>query len=321
MKFVEIKGTRKLPKFVEPMGATLSKRQAFDDPEWIFELKWDGYRAVAEITKDTQLLYSRNGQTFDKAYPYIFEALKSIKKRAIIDGEIVALDEHGKPNFQLLQNYGNNKRVPLQYYVFDCLELDGKDLTGEPLIKRKAVLKKLLPAKSKDIVYCDHIEEDGIAFFREVKKMHLEGMIAKRKNSIYRPGSRSQDWLKIKNIQGQEVIIVGFTPPKGSRKHFGALVLGTKIDGKLTGIGKVGTGFSDATLKTIYKLLEVLVVDKSPLQVMPKERIPQVTWVKPKLVCNISYSEITSDGSVRHPVFLGLRADKKVNTVKLEIPD
>jgi bifunctional non-homologous end joining protein LigD len=320
MKFVEIKGTRKLPKFVEPMKATLSKRQAFDDPEWIFELKWDGYRAIAEVDRKTQLLYSRNGQTFDKAYPSIFAALKSIKKNAILDGEIVALDEHGKPNFQKLQNYGNNSRVLLQYYVFDCLEVDGKDLTGEPLIKRKEILKKLLPAKLKDIVYCDHIEEQGAAFFQEVKKMDLEGIIAKKKNSIYRRGTRSPDWLKIKNILGQEVVIVGFTPPKGSRKHFGALVLGIMINGKLTGIGKVGTGFSDATLKTIHKQLEALVVDKSPLQVMPKEKIPQVTWVKPKLVCNISYSEITSDGSVRHPVFLGLRADKNAKSVSIELP-
>ncbi len=308
MKPVRIEGSRKLSSYIEPMKAQLSDREAFDSPDWIFEIKWDGYRAIAEIRPDGNRLYSRNGLTFDKAYPKVYEALKGIKKHAIIDGEIVAFDSDGKPSFQKLQNYKNNSKVPLQYYVFDILELEGKSLTGLPLIERKKRLRKLIP-ESNVIRYCDHVEGDGKMFFKEMRKLNLEGMIAKKKDSRYQVGKRSPDWLKIKNIHTQEAVIVGFTEPKGSRQYFGSLLLAVHDKGKLVSIGNVGTGFTTRTLAEIYKKLVPLKRKTSPLDVPIKET-PDITWVNPVLVCNVKYSEITEEGSVRHPVFQGLRVDK-----------
>lgn len=316
MKYVRIEGSRKLASFIEPMKAQLSDLPAFDNPDWIFEIKWDGYRAIAEINPSGNKLYSRNGLTFDKAYPKVFEALKSIKKKAIIDGEVVVLDEYGKPNFQKLQNYKSNDKYVIQYYVFDCLELDGKSLTDLSLIERKEILKKIIP-KSEVIVFCDHVDTDGKALFREMKKMNLEGMIAKRKNSKYTLGKRSPDWLKIKNVQTQEAIIVGYTAPKGSRSSFGSLLLAVKKRQKLIYIGNVGTGFTDKSLKELHTKLKKVIRKTSPLDVPIKET-PDITWVDPVLVCNIKYTEITEDGSVRHPVFQGLRIDKEAKEVHLE---
>ena len=316
MKYVRIEGSRKLSSFVEPMKAQLSDLPAFDSPDWIFEIKWDGYRAVAEINPAGNKLYSRNGLTFDKAYPKIFNALKIIKKKAVIDGEIVVFDAEGKPNFQKLQNYTSNDKYVIQYYAFDCLELDGKSITDLPLIERKQILKKILP-KSDIILFCDHVDTEGKALFREMKKMKLEGMIAKRKNSKYYVGKRSTDWLKIKNVQIQEAIIVGFTAPKGARSSFGALLLAVKKNRRLVYVGNVGTGFTDKSLKELHVKLKKLIRKTSPLDVPIKET-PDITWVDPVLVCNIKYTEITADGIIRHPVFQGLRIDKEAKEVRLE---
>ncbi len=316
MKYVRIEGSRKLSSFIEPMKAQLSDLPAFDSPDWIFEIKWDGYRAIAEIDKKGNKLYSRNGNTFDKAYPKVFEALKKIKKNAVIDGEIVVFDENGKPNFQKLQNYKSTDKYPIQYYVFDCIELEGKSLTTHTLIQRKQLLQKLIP-ESNVIRYCDHVEEEGKMLFKEMQKMNLEGMIAKRKDSKYLIGKRSSDWLKIKNIQTQQAIIIGFTEPKGTRSSFGSLLLGVEMKGKLISIGNVGTGFTERSLKDIHEKLKKLIRKTSPLNVPIKESV-DVTWVEPVLVCNINFTEITEEGSVRHPVFQGLRVDKDFAKVKLE---
>lgn len=318
MKYVRIEGGRKLASFIEPMKAQLTDQPAFDSPDWLFEIKWDGYRAIAEIHKSGNKLYSRNGLTFDKAYPKVFDGLKAIKKDAIIDGEIVVFNEHGKPDFQKLQNYRNHDRYAIQYYVFDIIELEGKSLTNLPLIERKETLRKILPA-SNVIRYCDHVEDDGKMLFREMQRMNLEGMIAKKKNSKYYIGKRTSDWLKIKNVQTQEAIIVGFTEPKGSRQHFGSLLLAVRDKGKLVPIGNVGTGFNDKSLKALHGKLRKIVRKTSPLDV-PLKETPDITWVEPQLVCNIKFSEMTDDGSVRHPVFQGLRVDKAADEVGIERP-
>jgi bifunctional non-homologous end joining protein LigD len=318
MKYVRIEGSRKLSSFIEPMKAQLSDLPAFDSPEWLFEIKWDGYRAIAEIAKSGNKLYSRNGLTFDKAYSKVFEALKSIKKNAVIDGEIVVFDEKGKPNFQKLQNYKSNDRYVIQYYIFDLLELDGKSLVNLPLTERKTLLQSIIP-ESEVLRYCDHVEDEGKTLFSEMQKMNLEGMIAKRKKSKYLIGKRTSDWLKIKNIQSQEAIIIGFTEPKGSRKHFGSLLLAVRKKGKLVSIGNVGTGFTDKSLKELHAKLKPLIRKTSPLDVPIKET-PDITWVEAELVCNINFTEITDDGSVRHPVFQGLRIDKTPNEVILDKP-
>jgi bifunctional non-homologous end joining protein LigD len=316
MKFVKIEGSRKLTSFVKPMMATLTEQPAFDHTDWLFEIKWDGYRAIAETGGRDVRLYSRNGLTFDLAYPKVFSALKAIKRKAIIDGEIVVFDENGRPSFQKLQNYQSRQHFIIQYYVFDCIEYDGKSIVNLPLIERKNILKELLP-ESDIIRYCDHVEDKGKMLFREMIKMNLEGMIAKRKQSKYLLGKRSTDWLKIKNIKTQEAIIVGFTDPKGSRNYFGSLLLAVNKRGKLVSIGGVGTGFTDKSLKEIHSKLKKHIRKTSPLDVPIKET-DDITWVNPVLVCNIKFTEITDDGSVRHPVFQGLRIDKAPAEVKPE---
>ena len=225
-------------------------------------------------------------------------------------------DEKGKPNFQKLQNYRSNDKYTIQFYVFDLLTLDGKSLTSMPLVERKQLLQKFIP-KSDTILFCDHVDTEGKSLFREMKKMNLEGMIAKRKNSKYLIGKRTTDWLKIKNVQGQEAIIVGFTAPKGARSSFGSLLLALKKRGKLVSIGNVGTGFTDKSLKELHLKLKKIIRKTSPLDVPIKET-SDITWVDPVLVCNIKFTEMTEDGSVRHPVFQGLRIDKKADEVKLE---
>jgi bifunctional non-homologous end joining protein LigD len=291
----------------------------FDDPNWIYEIKWDGYRAIAEINKKEPRLYSRNGLSFKDDYPAIFEELKKIKKEAIIDGEIVTLDKNGKPAFQLIQQYAQDGDVPICYYVFDCLSVNGKSIENKPLLERKKILQSLLP-KSDIVTYCDHVETQGKAFFAAVKKQGLEGMIAKRADSIYAEGGRSVDWLKVKNIVMEEAVIAGYTEPGGSRKYFGALVLGLYKKGKLVYIGHTGTGFDDKTLKELYNRLQPLVTNKSPFDTKVPVNAP-VTWVMPELVCNLKYSEITQDGHRRHPVFMGLRIDKAAKEVHEEVRD
>jgi bifunctional non-homologous end joining protein LigD len=315
MKYVRIEGSRKLSSFIEPMKAQLTDLPAFNSPDWVFEIKWDGYRAIAEINKSGNKLYSRNGLTFDKAYPKVFEALKSIKADVVIDGEIVVFDENGKPNFQKLQNYQNRDKFVIQYYVFDCLVFKGKSITHLSLIERKKIVQDLLP-KSDVIKYCDHVEDEGKMLFKEMQKMNLEGMIAKKKSSTYQIGKRTSDWLKIKNVKTQEAIIVGFTEPKGARSSFGSLLLAVKKRGKLSYIGNVGTGFTDKSLKDLHSKLKKIIRKSSSLEVPIKGA--DITWVDPVLVCNIKYTEITEDGSVRHPVFQGLRVDKTPNEVTLE---
>lgn len=292
--------------------------KAFNDPNWIFEIKWDGYRAIAEINGKNTRLYSRNGLSFEKNYPLVVAALSNIQHDCILDGEIVALDDKGVPRFQLLQQYGMDGDVPLRYYVFDLLRLDGKSTEGLPLSDRKELLKKLLP-EDDTIIYCDHVAADGINFFKEVKRVGLEGMIAKRLDSTYHENTRSSDWLKVKHMLTDEAVIAGFTAPRGGRKYFGALVLGSFEKGKLKYIGHTGTGFDDKTLKRLYAELKSLITETNPFGVKVKVNSP-VTWVQPKLVCNIKFTEITSDGNRRHPVFEGLRTDKSPREVKLEAP-
>lgn len=293
-----------MSNYVKPMLAKLSDRPAFDDPNWIFEIKWDGYRAVAEIAAGESRFYSRNGTTFQKAYPKIFEALKSIEHKAIVDGEVVAFDKNGKPSFQALQNYNNRKKVPVLYYVFDCISYDGKDLTSLDLLERKEILKKILP-QSNIIRYCDHVHENGKAFYEQVVQADLEGMIAKEAAGKYYIGKRSSTWLKVKNVQAQQAIIVGYTKPKGSRIGFGALILADNVDDQLIYIGNVGTGFTDKTLKEIYNKLLAVEQQDSPLDVAIK-KTKDMHWVKPVYTCKIKFTEMTEEGIVRHPVFLGM---------------
>ncbi len=299
--------TRKLSQFIQPMKAQLSDH-AFDDDNWLFEVKWDGFRAVAEIHDGEVKLYSRNGLPFDLMYPAVVNDLKKFGFDIVLDGEIVVLDSEGRSSFQKLQQYRDHPRLPLVYYVFDVLSYDGQDYMKRHLVERKKLLEKIIPWSST-IRYSDHIEADGKKFFQQARKRDLEGIIAKRKDSLYVPGVRSPNWRKIKNHNTQEAIIAGFTAPKGSRKYFGALLLGIRSGNTLKYIGHTGTGFSNDTLKEVHSRLTPLIRGTSPF----KNKIAvnsDVTWVEPRLVCQLKYAEVTEDGLLRQPVFLGLRADK-----------
>jgi len=306
---------RKIHPYIQPMLATTVDK-AFNSKDWLFELKLDGYRAVAEIGKSRMLLYSRNGLSLAERYRAITGALKKIKIEAVIDGEIVLLNEKNKADFQKLQNYKENKHFPLIYYVFDILSLSNKDLTHLPLVERKKILKKLIK-KSGTVRYCDHIEEFGNDLFKMVKADDQEGIMAKKKDSLYSPGIRTREWLKIKYHKTQEAIIAGFTQPRGSRMHFGSLILAQYKKGKLQFIGHAGTGFTDRTLTELMKEMKRLKQATSPFDTNINVNSP-VTWIRPELVCEVGYSEITRDGILRHPVFKGLRPEKKSKMVRSE---
>lgn len=303
---------KKLENFIKPMLAKLSEN-AFDNKDWIFEIKWDGYRAVADLSKKQPLFYSRNGISFLSKFDTIANDLSQQKHKMILDGEIVAYDENGKPSFQLLQQIGENLDLALTFQVFDLLWLNGHSTEELPLIQRKELLKDAL-VETDLIKFCDHIPEKGIDFFNQMKKMKLEGMIAKKSDSIYSQNSRSTDWLKIKFTNTEEAIICGFTEPKGSRQGFGALILGKYRDGKLIYSGHTGTGFNNELLKQLHEKFKKIIVKTSPFETIPKTNMP-VTWTKPELVCEIKYSEITKDGMFRHPVFVAIREDKEAKEI------
>ncbi|KAA0129185.1 DNA ligase D [Chryseobacterium sp. SN22] len=288
--------------------------EAFDDPNWVFEIKWDGYRAVADLSRDEPLFYSRNGISFLSKFEKVSRDFENQVHNMILDGEIVAYDENGRPNFQLLQQIGDNPDLALTYQVFDILWLNGHSTEELPLIQRKELLKEAL-TETDVIKYCDHIPEKGTDFFKQMRKMKLEGMIAKKANSPYVENHRTTDWLKIKFNNTEEAIICGFTEPRGSREGFGALILGKYVDEKLIYCGHTGTGFNRERIHEILERLEKITTRTSPFDKAPKTNMP-VTWTKPELVCEIKYSEITNDGIFRHPVFMAIREDKEPEEVK-----
>jgi len=303
------------PHGVKPMLATLIK-EPFDHPDWVFEMKWDGYRAIAEIREGHVALYSRNGISFEKKFPPVFAALQKFRFKAVLDGEIVVVDDQGHPDFQLLQDYAQNSKGHLVYYVFDLLHFQGRDLTGLPLSTRKAFLKKILPS-SPVIKLSDHIVRDGVTFFKVVKDKGLEGIMAKHAGSTYHTGKRSGQWLKIKTHLTQEAVIGGFTEPRGGRNDFGALVLGVYEKNELIFIGHTGGGFNAKMLKDIRAKLNPLIRKTCPFRVEPATNT-KVTWVKPRLVCEVVFHGWTGEGLMRQPVFLRLREDKDAGDVTRE---
>mgnify|MGYP000879469279 FL=1 len=306
--------TDPFPQKIKPMLAVPVK-EPFNHPDWIFEIKLDGYRAIAAVQEGNVNLYSRNLKSFNELFPPIVQALAG-SVDAVYDGEIVVIDDKGRSNFQLLQNYTKGAAGNLCYFVFDLLYLDGQDLRRLPLCERKKKLRKFLPQNSY-LKYVDEIEEAGTKFFQLATENGLEGIIAKRKASTYREGKRSGDWRKIKAFREQKAVICGFTSPKGSRPYFGSLVLGAYQRGELIYIGNCGTGFSTADLQKIYSLLKPLERNHSPFAEPPKTK-EKTTWVEPVYVCKVKFSEWTDDGLLRHAVFLQLCAGEKVKSSQLE---
>ncbi len=306
-----------MPHRIKPMLATLIK-EPFNDEEWIYEVKWDGYRAIAEIHDGDVSLYSRNLLSLSDKFPAIYESLRKIRFEAVLDGEIVVVDDAGYPDFHMLQDYRRSKKGHLIYYVFDLIYLDGHDLMNLPLIRRKEILKRVLPSLP-GIRYTDHIARDGVVFFDIVKEKGLEGLVAKHSRSVYQVGKRSLQWLKVKSRMTQEAVIGGFTEPGGIRRYFGALVLGVYEGDDLVYIGHTGGGFSEKTLSGIREKLEPLVRKTSPFKVKPKTNRP-VKWVEPEIVCEVFFHGWTNEGLMRQPTFVGLRQDKSPREVAREKP-
>jgi len=300
---------------VHPMLSTLVDAP-FSKPGWLFEVKWDGYRAVGSKHGDALQLYSRNGLDFSGKYPPVMEALRAFHYDVIVDGEIVVTDETGAAHFEQLQDWHNNPAGALRYYVFDILWCEGRDVRTMPLVERKRLLKTVLPAHPV-IQYSDHVETDGDKLFAEMKRRGLEGMVAKRAESPYREGDRGQDWLKIKTSLRQEVVIGGYTEPRGSRKYLGSLLVGVYERGVLCYTGHSGGGIADDQRKLLQAKLARLERPDSPFAEKPKPNAP-VHWVKPELVCEMSFSEWTSEGYMRQPRYEGLRPDKKLAQVHRE---
>jgi bifunctional non-homologous end joining protein LigD len=300
-----------LPKRLQPMLATLTDGP-FDDPGWVFEEKYDDFRVVAKIENGSVTLYSRNGQVISGNYIEVAKALEGIKGDAVIDGELVALDEYGVSHFQLLQN-ALRRKAKLLYFTFDLMFQDSKDLRALPLTERKKRLKAILP-KHKLVAFSRHRNTFGTKFFEEAGRKGLEGIMAKSASSKYLSGARTDDWLKIKTSKRQEAVIAGFTAPKKSRPFFGALALAVRERDGWRYIGHVGTGFSHAALEELHGKLIRLKTAKSPFARKVKDEAV-TTWVKPSLVAEVKFTEWTSSGEMRHPVYLGLREDKRAEEV------
>ena len=306
--------TSTLPKRLQPMLATLTDAP-FNDAGWVFEDKYDGFRMIAKIQSGHVALYSRNGKIISHNYIEVAKALEGASADAVIDGELVALDNKGVSHFQLLQNALRDK-AKLLYCTFDLMFCDGEDLRELTLLERKKRLKDILP-RHKLIAFSRHRKTSGTKFFAEAERKGLEGIMAKLANSKYLSGARTDKWLKIKTSKRQEVVIAGFTAPRRTRPFFGALVLavGEKNDWRY--IGHVGTGFSHKALEDLHGKLLKLKATKSPFPSKVKDEAV-TTWVRPSLVAEVKFTEWTTKGEMRHPVFLGLRTDKRAADVVRE---
>jgi bifunctional non-homologous end joining protein LigD len=282
----------------------------FNAPGWVYEEKYDGYRFLAYKEGKRVSLMSRNDIDYAATYPEVAAAVASLRpKTLLLDGEVVVFDRDKVSRFQLLQQSGKGRI----YALFDCLYVDGNDLRRKPLLERRAMLEKI--AKPNDtLMLSRRLDANGLKAYETAKKRKYEGLIAKDLSSPYIE-ARSNCWRKVKVKQEDEFVIAGYTAPGGSRSHFGALLLGAHLDGKLLYVGKVGTGFNERSLAELYKKFQPLVTKRSALADPPRER--DVTFLEPKLVAQIAYQEITSDRKLRQPVFLGLREDKAARDVVL----
>lgn len=325
---LDVAPTSKIPRNIKAMKATQVDKP-FHNPAWVYEIKWDGYRALAFAEKSKIELVSRNNLVYEQFSP-INDLLSSWNLDLVLDGEIVVLDEIGSPNFGALQNWRTEKNLNLVFYVFDILWYAGKLLTDFTLMQRRSILEAVLQ-KDDGLIRISHIfNADGIAFYETAKRMKLEGIIAKRAESIYTGDSRSQEWLKVKAKLRQEVVIAGYTRNEGSGKNFSALALGVYDDaGILRYIGKVGTGFNDVTQKDLLKKFKPLETKVCPFDVEPDVDEPskfrprrlgaKPTWMLPQLVCEVEFAELSRDGKLRQASFKGLRSDKNPLDVVLEI--
>lgn len=305
--------SERIPFRIQPMLATLV-REPFDRPGWVYEEKYDGYRIVAYKEGDRVTLLSRNAKDRTATFSDIAEAVAKLEPRTLaLDGEVVLFDRRNVSRFQLLQNLGS----PPKYAAFDCLYRDGRDLRKQPLSARRAELEQVIgktTAKDDTIFLSARLADNGLKAYAAAKRKGFEGVVAKEESAPYIQG-RSGKWLKFKVHQEDEFVIVGYTAPAGSRQHFGALLLGAYAGSKLHYVGKVGTGFSQDVLASLFRKFQPHVRAKPAVENPPREK--DITYLAPRLVAQISYGEWTNDQKLRQPVFLGLRDDKKPEDVTL----
>lgn len=315
-----------MPSWMPPMLATLTK-DYFSDPNWIFEEKFDGIRIIAFCDGSTVKLYTRNRKSANDKYPEIVQALSKKKLYCILDGEVVAFGKKRITHFELLQQRlmaidledAKKSKTKIYYCVFDCMYLDGYEITKLPLTERKKLLYKIIPRTKSILQYTPHKVKNGELYRNAACKKGWEGIMAKKADSSYQH-RRSRDWLKFKCVNEQELVIGGYTEPQGSRIKFGALLVGYYEKGKLKYAGKVGTGFDEETLLMLHKKLSKIELKKCPFvfdESLPKK---DVYWVKPLLVAQIGFEEWTSYDKLRQPRYLGLRPDKKAKDVVKEVP-
>jgi bifunctional non-homologous end joining protein LigD len=321
----------RLPEFVEPMKARLVSAM-LSGGDWIYEIKFDGYRALAlRGGSETQIL-SRNQKDLGGKFPEVKDSIAALDiQDAIIDGEIVALDEKGRSSFQLLQGFDmGEQRPPIVYYAFDLLQLNGKNLQNLPIEERKAKLEELLKKPPGIIRYSASFTRDIPELLERAGQLGLEGLIGKRAGSRYEAGKRTGAWIKVKLHLEQEFVIGGYTEPEGSRKYFGALLVGFYEGKKLKFAGRVGTGFSEKLLNTLFTELIKIRVEKCPFFNLPatgrnrwdqgltSAEMRRCHWVNPVMVCQIKFTEWTRDDQLRQPAFLGIREDENANEVVRE---
>jgi len=294
--------------------------------DWLYEIKFDGYRALAFKDGKNVRLVSRNKNAFD--YPPLLEALKKLPaEHVILDGEIAALDEKGRSSFQLLQLFKSSEGIPLVYYVFDLLFLEGKDLRKEPLSARRKLLARVLKNRPEKIRLSDELRGTKDELLRVAQEFGLEGLVAKKPNSVYESGRRSGAWVKFKITKVQEFVIGGYTLPEGGRKYFGSLLVGCQSPEGLVYAGRVGTGFSDKVLANLYAKFQNLKTASCPFVNLPEKSkgrwglgitpavMKRCQWLKPVLIAQVKFTEWTHDDQLRQPVFLGLRSDKQAKDV------
>ena len=325
------------PHFIEPM-----KPRLVDTPptggDWLYELKFDGIRAIAVKNGSKVSLMSRNRNELRARFPEIADAVKKLSiQECVIDGEIVALDEEGRSSFQLLQAHEmEGRKPPICYYVFDLMQLEGRSLIKLPLTQRKEILAKICENVGDPIRFSGEIGADASKLLAEVKRRGLEGIVGKQRDSVYEPGRRSGAWIKLKCVNEQEFVIGGYTPPGGSRKYFGAILVGyykgkkREGDSRLLFAGKVGTGFTEKTLSILHRKFQRELKDDCPFADLPSKQggewvqgitpsmMKKMHWVNPVFVAEIKFAEWTRDGKLRQPVFLGLRDDKDPHEVTRE---
>ena len=319
------------PHFVEPM-----KPKLVDHPpttgNWVYELKFDGIRALAIKNRRAVQLISRNEKKLNDRFPEVARATADFEAdECVVDGEVVAMDEEGRSSFQLLQRSElDGKDAPLAFYVFDLLQLNGRSLIGLPLTLRKELLTRLVPPSGDIVRFSGALGTEAETLLPEIKRRGLEGLIGKQRDSVYEPGRRSGVWIKLKCVNEQEFVIGGYTPPAGARKHFGALLVGYYDKGRLLFAGKVGTGFDSKLLSTLHKQMRAGERSTCPFADLPSKQngewvqgitpgeMRKYSWVNPKFVCQVKFAEWTRDRKLRQPVFLGLRHDKNSREVVRE---